>query len=131
MKEVRTEDFIDRQVIRGGILLRTFTILNVIFILVNMVLSLANGINNLIGSLLMLFICFFIYYGSSKAKWFFIIVTCFNVFGLFFALAEVGVANVPLILWLVYGLSIISNVSTSAILIFSASVNEFIYKQAN
>lgn len=79
MEEIRAEDFIDRQVIRGGIILRTSTIMNVIFILANVVLS----------------------------------------------------ANVSLIYWLVSGLSIISNISTSAILIFSASVNEFIYKQAN
>lgn len=131
---MQADDFIHKQEMKGKRILKTLVLLNLVFLVLVLLLSLLNGIlHNLIGLLIMIVLCVLIYYGGNVAKWIYIVLNTLNAFSLIIGLAfgEIrlnatifaGILNAATLILLLI------SIVTSAVLIFSSSVKEFMYKQ--
>ena len=128
---MQNEDFIQRQENMGRRMLQLLVVTNLTFFILILVMSLLNGIyHNMIGLIIMILVCIFIYFGGQVAKWIYIVINTINIFNLFYALfAGVIVSKASILLNAVTIMMLIVSILTSIILIFSSSVKEFMYKQ--
>lgn len=128
---MQIEDFIHRQEKTGQRILQLLVITNLFLFIVIFVLSLLNGIyHNIVGLIIMIILCVFIYYGGQISKWIYIVVNSLNIFSLFYALfAGVVASKAPILLNVVTIILLLVSILTSLVLIFSSSVKEFMYKQ--
>jgi hypothetical protein len=131
---MQVEDFIQRQEIKGKRILKTLILLNMLFFVLVLLLSLLNGIfNNFIGLIIMIVLCMLIYYGGNIAKWIYIVINILNTFSLIYTLTVGEIVSRATILVILLNATTIMlfvlTIVTSAVLIFSSSVKEFMYKQ--
>lgn len=125
------EDFIARQERLGKRMLQIIVICNLTLFAAILMMSLLNGIvHNLLGLLIMIVLCVWIYYGGKIAKWAYIVVNAFQMFSLLvvFTFGEVS-SGAPAFLNMLTVVMLILSMVTCAVLLFSKSVNDFMYKQ--
>ncbi|WP_054955568.1 hypothetical protein [Paenibacillus dakarensis] len=128
------EEYIQRQEMKGKTILKTVIFANLFFFILILVLSVLNGIfSNFISIIIQIVLCAFIYSGAKLAKWIYIIMNTLNIFSVMYAVAvgqvtsraEVFEAFLNVITIIMLVLSIV----TIAILLFSSSVKDFMYRQ--
>lgn len=127
-------DFIQRQEIKGKRILRILVAVNFVFFIIELILSLMNGIfNNLIGLIIMIVLCVLIYYGGNIAKWVYIIINSLNIltmlYALFFGEIVSKAKDFTTFINVVTIIMLVISIVTSIVLIFSSSVEDFMYKQ--
>lgn len=127
----KIEDYIQKQENKGKKILRYLIVINLILFSSILVLSMLNGIfENMIGLIIMIILCFFIYNGGNIAKWIYIVINTLNIISLFVALIYGQViSNTPVFLDALTIIMLCVSIITSIVLMFSSSVKEFMYKQ--
>ncbi|AYB44875.1 Uncharacterised protein [Actinobacillus pleuropneumoniae] len=131
---MQVEDFIQRQESKGKKILKTLVMMNLIFFIMVLLLSLLNGIfSNLFGVIIMIVLCVLIYFGGNIAKWIYIVINSLNIFALIYTLTAGNIVSKAKVLAtflnVVTILMLIISIVTSIVLIFSSSVKDFMYKQ--
>jgi len=128
---MRTEDYIMKQERLGKKVLILLVVVNIILFTTILLLSLASGIyNNLVGNIVMIILCLFIYSGGQISKWIFVIINTLNISALLFSLLMGDVVSkAPYVLNVFTVIMLIVSVVSCIVLIFSKSVNEYMYKQ--
>lgn len=126
-----TEDFIEKQEKTGKRILQFVVITNLTLFVAILVTSLLDGIfHNIIGLIIMIIACLFIYNGGQISKWLYIVVNTINVLNLIFTLfAGTIISQASIFLNVITIMMLVVSIVTSVILIFSTSVKEFMYKQ--
>ncbi|MDF2835591.1 MAG: hypothetical protein K0Q63_1231 [Paenibacillus sp.] len=127
---MQTEDFIQKQETTGKRILQLLVITNLTLFIVILVMSLLSGIfHNIIGLIMMIILCIFIYNGGQIAKWIYIVANTLIVFNVFRALFAGVVYSSYALLDFITIVMLFISILTSLTLIFSANVKEFMYKQ--
>jgi preprotein translocase subunit SecG len=134
ISKMQVEDFIQRQESKGKKILKTLVMMNLIFFIMVLLLSLLNGIfSNLFGVIIMIVLCVLIYFGGNIAKWIYIVINSLNIFALIYTLTAGNIVSKAKVLAtflnVVTILMLIISIVTSIVLIFSSSVKDFMYKQ--
>jgi len=128
---MQIEDYIQKHEIKGKKILQSLIVVNLILFTLILVLSMMNGIfKNMIGLIIMIILCLFIYKGGSIAKWIYIVINSLNIISLFGALMFGQVlSKAPTFLNIATIIMLCVSIITSIVLMISSSVKEFMYKQ--
>lgn len=134
----KTNDFLINQVNKGKRVVQILMTLNIALTILIEILSVFAGVFSgihFISAIIMIIICAFIYGGSKTAKWIYIVLAGFSVLRFLSFLISMNdegvIVDITLSNWLAVITPFLIYTVTSLLLIFSESVNEFIYKQAN
>lgn len=126
-------DYIEKQERTRKRVLLILVILNICFFGLFFVVSLLNGsFSGILSSIIMIVLCLFIYIGGNSAKWIYVVFTALNLISILMSLVAEGRpvdVNMLVLVMIASFISMLIPVITSMILIFSVSVNEFMYKQ--
>lgn len=126
-------DYIQKHERTGNRILLALVIVNILFYGLSLVVSFLNGsFSGVIHSIIMAVLCLFIYVGGMSAKWIYVILTALNLVAILMTLFADGrpvYVNTLLFVMIAIFINLLIPVTTSLILIFSTSVNEFMYKQ--
>lgn len=126
-----TNHYIVKQERIGRILLRSIVITNLAIFSLSLFLSLFNGIfKNLLGIIIMIILSAAIYSGGKTVKWIYIVISSLNIFAVLYTLmfGEV-IARIPLIYNITTIVMLVVSAVSCMLLLFSTSVNEFMFKQ--
>lgn len=131
-------DFLTRQVNKGKKIVKTLLIINISILVVFQIMSIVSGlfsIMDLFSTIISIFIFAFIYSGSKTAKWIYIAFTSLGLFrslvGMISSIQDGLINQVTSLGLFIIVILLLNNITTILILVFSESVNEFFYKQAN
>ena len=128
---MKIEDYIQKQENKGKKILQSLIVINVSLFSLILVLSMMSGIfKNMIGLIIMIILCLFIYKGGSIAKWIYIVINSLNIISLLGAVMFGQVlSKAPAFLNIATIIMLCISIITSIVLMISSSVKEFMYKQ--
>ncbi|WP_308639663.1 hypothetical protein [Paenibacillus silvisoli] len=134
----KTNDFLAFQVKKGRRILQLLMLINVSFTIVLEILGIIAGVfsfSSFVSAIAMIFTCLFLYGGSKAAKWIYIVLSGLGLLRFISIIISMIDGNIIIQdsfgAWILAVIPFLIYIVTSLVLIFSESVNEFIYKQAN
>lgn len=126
-------DYIQKQENKGRIMLQSIVVANLLLFAAVLVLSMINGIfNNMLGLIIQMILCVFIYFGGNIAKWIYIVINSLNVLQIIVALmfGQI-VSRAPTYLTIITIIMLMVSIASILLLILSSSVKDYMYKQRN